>query len=264
LGITEVVNANMERALRVISVERGYDPRDFTLLSFGGAGGLHCSSLAKRIGSPRVFIPPLASTLSAFGMIASDLIKDYTQTVMLSGGTPPEEIAAAIQPLVERGLYEIAADGFAEKDITIARLLDIRYRGQSYELSIPFSDDLHADFDKHHQKTYGYCRPEAPIEIVNLRVKARGGVSMPQLKPQNLGYTKKAAKYEETRHVYFSTAPTTLPLYIGEALPPGYCLSGPALIARQDTTVLIETGDECQIDEYGNLWIDVRSRQHEL
>lgn len=264
LGITEVVNANMERALRVISVERGYDPRDFTLLSFGGAGGLHCSSLAKRIGSPRVFIPPLASTLSAFGMIASDLLKDYTQTVMLPGDTPPNEIAAAIQPLVERGLCEIASEGIAHKDITITRLLDIRYRGQSYELSIPFSDDLHADFDKHHQKTYGYCRPEAPIEIVNLRVRARGAVTMPQLKPQNTGYAKKPIKLEGERHVYLSPAPTILPLYIGEALPPGSHLSGPALIARQDTTVLIETGDECQIDAYGNMRIDVRSGQHEL
>jgi N-methylhydantoinase A len=264
LGIIAVVNANMERALRIISVERGYDPRDFTLLSFGGAGGLHCSNLARRIGAPRVCIPPIASTLSAFGMLVSDIVKDYTQTVMLPGDAPGELIAAALAPLVERGLYEIAAEGMAQKDIVIERLVDIRYLGQSYELSIPLSDHLHTDFDIHHQRTYGYCRPESPVEIVNLRVRATGKVSKPGIKPQYPVNTPGLDPINGIRNVFLSTTPTPLPLYQGEYLPPGSLFYGPALIAREDTTILIEAGDICQTDEYGNAWIDVRSSPSEL
>ncbi|MBI3760348.1 MAG: hydantoinase/oxoprolinase family protein, partial [Chloroflexi bacterium] len=143
-GVIEVVNAHMERALRVISVERGHDPRDFTLVSFGGAGGLHAADLARRLGIPRVLIPPLAATLSAFGMLAADVIKDYSQTVMLPGDTPLEALAARLSPLAERGMAEVMAEGVARDDIVVEQFLDIRYRGQSYELTVPFGPSVMA------------------------------------------------------------------------------------------------------------------------
>ena len=107
LGIIEIANAHMERALRVISVERGYDPREFTLLSFGGAGSLHAADLARRLRIPQVLIPPYAATLSAFGMLAADVVKDYSQTVMLAGNTPINNLQSKISPLLERAHQEI-------------------------------------------------------------------------------------------------------------------------------------------------------------
>jgi len=125
LGVIEIVNAHMERALRVISVERGYDPRSFTLLSFGGAGGLHATDLARRLGMPRVLVPPVASTLSAFGMLAADVIRDYSLTVMLPGETLPTDITARLGPLVERGRRDLLDEGIPEQDICIEASLDI-------------------------------------------------------------------------------------------------------------------------------------------
>jgi N-methylhydantoinase A len=260
LGIIEVVNANMERALRVISVERGHDPRDFTLLSFGGAGGLHCSSLAKRSGAASVLIPPLASTLSAFGMLASDLIKDYTQTVMLPGDAAQEEIALALKQLAERGLYEVATQGIPEADIVIEQSLDVRYRGQSYELGIPYCEDIHAVFDEAHLRAYGYSRPEAPLEIVNIRVRAIGKTAKPQLvTPPGIRWQK--VKKAALCTVHLPEGATLLHVYRGDDLPPGSLFDGPALVVREDTTILAERGDRCRVDRYGNIWMEIITSQ---
>jgi N-methylhydantoinase A len=256
LGIVEVVNANMERALRVISVERGYDPRDFVLLSFGGAGGLHCSNLAKRIGAAGVLIPPLASTLSAFGMLAADRIKDYTQTVMLSGATPPEEIALALKPLEDRGWLEVGAEGIPRSSIRIERWLDVRYRGQSYELSIPYGDDIHRVFDEAHLKAYGYSRPEAHLEIVNVRVRAIGKTPKPELKP-SYNARPRVIHSQAHRTVHLPEGATSLPVYSSVDLRPGNFFEGPALVVRADTTILVERGDHCRVDPYGNLWLEM-------
>jgi len=138
LGVIEIVNAHMERALRVISVERGYDPHHFNLLSFGGAGGLHAADLARRLGIPRVIIPPLAATLSAFGMLAADVVKDYTHTVMLPGETPRAVLEQALAPMIARARREVLAEGIVSPHLSVDARLDMRYRGQSYELSVPF------------------------------------------------------------------------------------------------------------------------------
>ncbi len=144
LGVIAVSNAHMERALRLISVERGHDPRRFTLLSFGGAGGLHAADLARGLGIPSVLVPPLASTLSAFGMLAADVIKDYTLTVMLPGSTPVPDLSARLDVLAERGRREILSEGVSSDRICIECFLDMRYRGQSYELIVPFSEKVYA------------------------------------------------------------------------------------------------------------------------
>jgi N-methylhydantoinase A len=187
LGIIEVVNAHMERAMRLVSVERGHDPRRFTLLSFGGAGGLHAADLARRLGMPRLIIPPLASTLSAFGMLAAQAIKDYSQTVMLPGDTPRQTLAAVLAPLAQRGLHDLQSEGFSAEAIHLEQAADLRYLGQSYELSVPIDpldeDTTHllAAFHTQHQRLYGYSRPQAPVEVVTLRLRAVGRVQPPGL-----------------------------------------------------------------------------------
>jgi N-methylhydantoinase A len=175
---------------------------------------------------------------------------------MLSGDTSLDEISAVLQPLITRGLHEIQAQGVPKNDIRIVQLLDVRYRGQSYELSIPFCDDIHSSFDAHHYKAYGYSRPDAPLEIVNVRVRASGIVPKPHLKPHRFSGRIRPVKDPGFRDVYLSSAPASLPVYQGEALSPGSQFTGPALITRQDTTILVENGDRCRIDEYHNLWIE--------
>jgi len=257
LGVIDVANAHMERALRVISVERGHDPRRFTLLSFGGAGGLHAADLARQLGVGSVLVPPLASTLSAFGMLAADVVKDYTQTVMLAGNTPTSEIAARLAPLAERGLQEVLAEGIPQSSVRLERLLDVRYRGQSYELTLPLSDNLPADFHALHRKTYGYERREAPLDIVNLRLRAIGHVEPPTLIAAKSGGSDPAPALIEHRQVVFPARALRLPLYRGERLSPGNQITGPALVVRADTTILIGPSDHAHVDPYGNLLIAI-------
>ena len=258
LGIIEVVNANMERALRLISVERGYDPRDFTLLSFGGAGGLHSVDLARRLGIPRVLIPPYASTLSAFGMLASNLIKDYSLTVMLPGETHPDEVRLAFTPLIERGLYEIQAEGVPREEIRLQPSLDARYRGQSYELTIPLGEDILADFHALHLATYGYNRPDVAVEIVNLRLRGIAELPSPQLDPLPCGSTDSQDAIIEFQRVFLASGIADVALYRGESLLAGNQLFGPAIVIRNDTTILLDCDDFGMIDQLGNLWIQIK------
>jgi len=257
-GILNVVNANMERALRLISVERGYDPRDFTLLSFGGAGGLHSVDLARRLGIPRVLIPPYASTLSAFGMLASNLIKDYSLTVMLPGETHPDEVRLAFTPLIERGLYEIQAEGVPREEIRLQPSLDARYRGQSYELTIPLGEDILADFHALHLATYGYNRPDVAVEIVNLRLRGIAELPSPQLDPLPCGSTDSQDAIIEFQRVFLASGIADVALYRGESLLAGNQLFGPAIVIRNDTTILLDCDDFGMIDQLGNLWIQIK------
>jgi N-methylhydantoinase A len=263
LGIIEIANAHMERALRVISVERGYDPSDFTLLSFGGAGGLHAVDLARRLRIPQVLIPPYASTLSAFGMLAADVIKDYTQTVMLPGEIPLAELTTKINPLVKRGRQEIQDEGFTLEAIQIEAYLDMRYRGQSYELMIPFLDGTNSGenfrnrFHQEHHRTYGYQRPEAALEIVNLRVRAIGKVNPPPLDFQPFQGEDPSIALMNYRPVVFMHGEQKVPFYWGERLEPGNLILGPAVVVRRDTTILISPGDSGRVDRLKNLILDV-------
>lgn len=253
LGVIEIANAHMERALRVISVERGNDPRDFTLLSFGGAGGLHASDLARRLAIPRVLIPPIASTLSAFGMLAADVVKDYTQTVMLADGTSPKDLEVALSPLVARAVDDMLSEGFAQDQIEIEQLIDVRYRGQSYELTVPFDGDLRERFHQAHKRVYGYARLEAPLEFVNLRVRVTGAVPSPQIAEQPPGDPDPHLAFVRNRPVVFSGGEVSTPFYRGEALKPGNRIPGPAIILRSDTTILVNPEDHAFVDPLQNI-----------
>ena len=255
-GVVEIVNAHMELALRVISVERGHDPRDFTLISFGGAGGLHAVELARRLGIPTVLVSPFASTLSAFGMLVADVVKDYAQTVMLPGDTPFNALGPSFATLSERGMREVVDEGVARQDVLAQPLLDMRYRGQSYELSIPFTPSFIADFHTAHLAAYGYARADSPIEIVNLRLRVIGRVPPPPLQALPSEGPDPAAALIEHRPVMLGSL-QQVPFYLGEVLRPGNQISGPAIIIRNDTTVLLDAQDHAHVDGYQNLVIQV-------
>lgn len=258
LGVVAVVNAHMERALRVISVQRGYDPRDFSLVSFGGAGGLHAVELARSLSIPRLLIPPNAATLSAFGMLTADVIKDYARTIMCSGHTPYAEIETLITPMVEQALADLVAEGLPPSAVTVERLLDMRYQGQSYELMVPLSPNYGADFHLAHTYTYGYGEPNVPVEIVNLRVRAVGRLSSPPLSVTPPGQADPSAALFDRRPVVLTEGPAEIPFYHGPDLQPGHQIVGPAVIVHPDTTVFLGPADRLSMDAHRNLMIDVQ------
>jgi N-methylhydantoinase A len=257
LGIVEIVNAQMEKALRVISIERGHDPRDFYLFSFGGAGGLHATELARQMGIPKVIISKYASTLSAFGMLASEVIKDYVKTVMLNGTVEKGLIDELFSPLRDMGISDLKTESISPQNIELKPSLDLRYIGQSYELNIPYSENFLDDFHAAHKLAYGYSYPEKSIEIVNLRVRVIGKIMpirLPQVKPT--GLSDKPVLIG-TRPVYISEIELSVPVFNYEALVPGMQLTGPALIVSSDTTILINQNDVAFVDNCLNLIINV-------
>lgn len=256
LGMIDVVNAHMERALRVISIQRGHDPREFTLVSFGGAGSLHAADLARSLRIPRLLIPPAAATLSAFGMLAAEVIKDYVQTIMRPGDTPYSELERLIAPLIEQGRADVVAEGVPADNMTIEPLLDMRYRGQSYELTIPFSPDFGEAFHTAHAQTYGHSEPGVPVEIVNVRLRAIGRLAQPTLPKVEIMPSEPPVPVEK-RSVVLATGVADVPFYLGQALQPGQQLEGPAVITQPDTTVFIGSGEVLSVDAYRNLVIEV-------
>lgn len=256
-GVIEVVNAQMERALRVISVERGHDPRDFSLFSFGGAGGLHAIELARHMGIPKVIISKYASTLSAFGMLASNVIKDYVKTIMLPGIIPQETIQNLFSPMVAQGNIEIQNEGIQKDQIEILCSLDVRYTGQSYELNVLYSEDFISDFYKAHSFMYGYAYMDKAIEIVNLRVRAIGKVIPICLPPISTNQIYNDPAPIDYRQVEMSEGSSFLAVFAFERLAPGTKFVGPALIVSSDTTILINKNDVVNVDNYQNLLIDV-------
>jgi len=257
LGIISVVNAHMERALRLISVERGYDPREFTLFSFGGAGGLHAADLARNLNIPTVLISPYASVLSAFGMLVSNVVRDYVQTVMLSGATPVDQINKYLNPLASKGLTDILSEGVVEVDIVIQKMVDARYVGQSYELTVPFTENWVKDFHAFHSVTYGYQRPEMEVELVNVRVRAVGKISPPQPIPLPKTSTDPKAAQIASRQIIYPNEPNMVPFYQHDLLQPGNQISGPAITIRPDTTIMIGDQDTLDVDEYQNLIVHI-------
>ncbi len=257
LGIIQVANAHMERALRVISVERGHDPREFSLLSFGGAGGLHAADLARGLAIPTVLVPPYAATFSAFGMIMADVIKDYSRTVMLPGSTPHGQIEVQLNQLVAQALAELADEGIPPDQIRCAPSLDLRYKGQSFELNIPFTEDCMPQFHLRHRESYGYADPKGQVEIVNLRLKATGLVPSPEFTALPKDGPDPSRALAETRQVILASGNREVPFYHGEKLNPGNRIKGPAVVLRPDTTILIEPPDSAEIDTFLNLIITV-------
>ena len=264
-GVLAVANANMERAIRVISVERGFDPREFTLFSFGGAGGLHAAYLARQLNMPRVLIPMNPGILSAVGMVMADVIKDYSQTVMReTEGASREGLATELlelfAPLELRAVEEMAEEGIADGDVRLERFLDMRYHGQSFEIITPFDEqsDPVESFHGLHEKAYGYRNQARPAEIVTLRLRARGVPEKPVFAPIPRGRAKPPAEaLLDTRPVIFDGKPIQTSIWRRDALLAGNAVPGPAVIVEYTSTLLVPPFAVARVDNFGALVLEI-------
>ena len=257
MGILQVVNAEMERAIRVTSIERGHDPREYVLISFGGAGGVHACELARSLNVGRVLIPMEASTLSALGMLTANVFLDYVQTVMCPGETPFEELERRFVPMMELAQEDLATQQVQVSARHVHCELDLRYQGQSFELTVPFSPDFQTAFHEQHARRYGYKNEAAGLEIVNLRVRAIGDVSPPRMEAQDPGPVDSFGAVCHERRLVFSSGPRSVPFYDRSLLRPGHHVPGPAVIFQDDTTILLSETDHAQVDAWQNVLVTI-------
>lgn len=263
-GILAVANAVMERAIRVISIERGHDPREFTLVAFGGAGGLHACALAEALAIPRVLVPKFPGALSALGILCSDVVRDYSRTVLLpASGAEGQATRARLERefrALERGARtELKREGFPPPAQRLLRQLDLRYRGQAYELTLPYRRDFGRDFHRAHQRRYGYADPARAVEVVNVRLRAVGVTRKPvQRRGPSAGPRSPAPAWLKKTPVYFNGRLLQTDFYVRERLRPGNRIVGPAVIAEYSATTLLPSGWQLRVDAGENLLLDRR------
>jgi len=254
-GMIRVVNATMEKAIRVVSVEKGYDPRDFTLVAFGGAGGLHACELAQSLAIPRVIVPAMPGALSAYGILVSDVVKDFSRTLLwrAEGGLPEPELRSAFASL-ERD----AAAGFRREHWggrpRFQRSLDVRYRGQGFELSVPYGRSALEDFHSLHQQRYGYSHRGREVEIVTLRLRA----TMPTARAPYRASGPPVRTAPLRVPVMFEGRRIPTQILDRESLAIGRRYPGPAVITEYSATTAVPPGMHFSLDRARNLVIQVR------
>jgi N-methylhydantoinase A len=267
LGVIRVANANMERALRLVSVERGQDPRGFTLVSFGGAGGLHAAALAEALRIPTVLIPAYPGAFSALGVLLADVIKDYSRTVMLTieAGTVNDEtareLATQFAQMEQVARTELRAEGFAKSQIHLQRALALRYRGQSFELEVNVARNLRhalAQFHQTHHDRYGHSNPAAALELVSARLRGIGITQKPELKAARK--QARAPRPTSEAMVRLERKTQRVPVYERESLPVGCHLAAPALIVEYGSTTLLPVGWRVAVDNWRNLLLQAEKR----
>jgi N-methylhydantoinase A/oxoprolinase/acetone carboxylase beta subunit len=252
-GIVRVANANMERAIRVVSVERGHDPRDFALLAFGGAGGMHACEIAQQLEIKTVIVPRHAGVLSALGMLVADVTKDYSASVLKpSAQVAVKDLERLCAPLVAAAKAELEAEGFPAKRQVITLSVDVRYVGQSFEITLPLTADYRKVFDQQHGKTYGYSNPARATEVVNVRVSAAGITDKPKLPFTKVRGASKA-KPTVVRPGRFAGKNVKVAFYRWDDLKPGSHASGPAVIAGGEATAVVPPGWKFKVDGFGNV-----------
>jgi len=265
-AIVEIANAAMVNALRLVLVQRGYDPRDFTLIAFGGAGPVHANRLAAETEIPTVIIPMSPGTTSALGLLVTDLRHDFSTTLMRRmDGLDPVEAESTYRQLEARGRADLARDGIAPEAMRFSRQMDLRYIGQGYELTLPLPTQpldgatcaqTCEQFHREHDRAYGHSAPDEPVELVALRVAAVGTITKPR--PRDLASAVSedpAPACNATRDVYFAetggyVACTTYDRY---RIGAGMVIDGPAIVEELDSTTVIHPGYRAVADRYGDL-----------
>lgn len=268
-GIIRIANANMERAIRVSSVEKGLDPRDFAMVAFGGAGALHANALAEALDIPKVVIPEVSSELSALGLLSTDIRHDYSVTkVVRSDQLYLDEIEGIFQDLEQSARKQLMEENVAEHQYQIRRMIDMRYVGQAYEISIPMAEDgdlavnlqnMLQEFHKEHERLYTYCSPEKVMELVNFRVAGVGLMEPIRIQSDVPVYAlNPPAALKDKRLVYIKELAGFCPCPIFERsrLVSGNVVTGPAVIEQFDSTTLILPGYQATVDVYRNLIIN--------
>ncbi len=250
-GILKVADAAMERALRVISVERGFDPGEFVLVAFGGAGALHVAELAERLGAGRALVPPDPGLLSAYGMLVAPPTREVSRTLLLdsSGSGNQERLGRAFDLLEGQALAEMRGEGNDPLSLTVAHWVDARYKGQSFELRVPRADWVN-EFHRAHEERYGYARPEAPVEAVTLRAVAEAPslpITHTPLPPAQSPPPIASGK------VFFNGNEISVQLVWRKELKGGHMLEGPALVMEYSSTTWLPPGWRLRVDQWGSL-----------
>lgn len=258
-GVVRVANANMERAIRVVSVERGHDTRDFALVAFGGAGGMHACEIADALDIDTVVVPRHAGVLSALGMLLADVTKDYSQSVLRPVvEADPAWLASRFAALEAHAAADLGAEGFTGDRARIERALDVRYVGQSYEITVAWQPDYRGEFDRRHEQLYGYANPGRAAEIVNLRVKAVGLTDKPSL-PQSDLRAESLGDPLRVCDAWFAGRTHATPIFHVEQLRAGSSGRGPALLAGAQATTVVPPHYDFRVDAFGNI---VAARSH--
>jgi N-methylhydantoinase A len=263
LGIAEVSNANMLRALRTVSVVRGYDPRDYTMVAFGGAGPMVAAKLAEDLMVLNIVIPTSPGVTSAFGLLVTDIRHDFVLTrIETMDQLDPDKLNQDYKILEEKGRVTLKGENIPENAIMFTRSADIRYVGQGYEVNVPVpsvelttSDvkRLISAFHEEHARIYGHSSPEELVEIVNLRVNAIGVMVKPELKKIESGSEGPEKALKSHREVFFKDGAVSCPIYDRYKLLSGNKIEGPAIIEEVDSTTVVYPSYKATVDDFGNI-----------
>ena len=260
-GVIRVANATMEKAIRVVSIERGYDPREFALVAFGGAGGLHACELAEALSIPHVIVPALPGALSAFGILVSDVVKDYSRTVLwrVSEKLPVRELEKEFASLRKQSQEDFRAEGWQGK-LQHKLSVDVRYRGQGYELNVPYSARLIQKFREAHQARYGYGYPNRDVELVTLHLRTI--LKSPQANSRANSKAGNAQGNERERApVFFGGRKIQSNIYERDKLQTGKTYRGPAVVTEYSATTVVPPKTVFRRDAAGNLVIRIGETQ---
>ena len=266
-GAIRLANAQMINALKLVSVKRGYDPRDFTLIAFGGGGPLHAASVARQLGMRKVLIPPLPGVFSAWGMLCADARRDFLRTQLM----PVDKnclgaLRHTFGELEEQARRVFAAEG-QEKDLRLEKYVDLRYRGQEHTVKVslgalPLNEQtisvLHRRFQQAHKATYEFTL-EDPLEIVNCHLVAHARLSRPRLEPLPRPSNKGPVRRKAMRKMFLEEKSGMVPVFERRDLAPNNRLTGPAVIEESTSTTVVNPGDHLRVDDYGNLHIKIAS-----
>lgn len=265
LGMLAIADNHMAQALRLVTIDRGYDPRDFALIAFGGAGPLHSSELCRALGVRRAIVPLFPGAFSAFGALLADTRFDYMQTFITSGRSDDERtrIREIFTALAERARDDLRAEG-VDGDTTYERSIDMRYVGQNWELTVPLEgpgDDAQiaaakARFHREHDAQFGWSMPDGDLELVNFKLVASSPRRRPELPELEDGPLPSPIA---TRPVRFASDPSPVdtPVYWRDDLKAGNVIAGPAIVAETICTVLVQPGDTLRVDRTRHLIIDI-------
>ncbi|MDB5962307.1 MAG: hydantoinase/oxoprolinase family protein [Massilia sp.] len=269
-GVLRIANANMVNALKLVSTNKGYDPRDFVLMAFGGGGALHAIELAEELGIPRVIIPANAAVFSAWGMLLTDIRRDYTQTrIMELHASAAQEIIAVFTTMEGEAMQDFRGSGMADVQPYFEHYVDLRYAGQEHTVKIKLDlaalgnsadiDTVIASFHADHEKRYTFRLADAAVELVNFHLVAGASVEKP--KPQfreSKNFTLKDAQ-RGTREAFFEhDGVQTAAVYAADFLEPGMTLVGPAIVQDSTSSMALSPGHQLTVDAYGNLIIELR------
>lgn len=265
MGIVKIANSNMLNALKLISVRKGYDPRDFTLVAIGGGGPMHSQALARELGIKKVVIPSTSSVFASWGMLMSDIRHDYSQTLLLPArGISYKEVNSVYDEIIRKAEETLNTEGVEASDVVITKSLDMRYEGQEHtvEIHVPYEnidenniEEIIKNFHENHDRMYSYTLPENELEIVNIKIQALGKLEKPKMIETD---TEEGTALKEEREVFYEESGWIhVSVYDKNKLKVEESVTGPAIIEEQSTSIILHDGDVLQKDKYGNLVIEI-------